>query len=232
MTGHFKRSLCALLLIALMPAAGHAQFGGLKKKLKERAGLEKTEERAPASQARPKVTQWKAGERIEPLTAASLEQFIQAVKSEQAYNAMTVKERERADAQKAVREQGWYAKREQRNRCMQEATVEIMIAAQERMQQRVMELAQAGDANPAEKAGKEMMDGVSKLVEKKCGPEMKDIGESERVNYKVAEWLCAYVGARQEMDPAAAAAAVLATESEGKMLETNLARLREVCGIK
>lgn len=219
-------ALLALLLITLVPATGHAQLGGLKKKLKEKAGLEKTEEKAPPGH---RVVPYKPGERIDFLTTESLEQFIEAAKAEMAYNALTPKERERADQQKVAREEAIAAKKERHSKCLGTIPVADMMQIQTQFQQRVMQLAQAGDPNPVGKATEEMQQAQSKLMDKKCGPDIKDEAADLRVDYQVREWICVYIAVREEVGPAAAAAAVLATESEVKMLEPHLAALQKIC---
>jgi hypothetical protein len=66
------------------------------------------------------------------------------------------------------------AKKDQREACMQNIPPADMVAIQASMQDRMIKLATSGDPNAAQKASEEMQKAMMALIEKKCGPEIKE----------------------------------------------------------
>jgi hypothetical protein len=222
-----KAAVVWLIVFVVVPASANAQLGALKKKLKEKA--------SGIGGDRP-VAQWKAGERAGPFTQDGVAAFLATWKTELDYQALSSKERERVDAEDEAKKEGMAAKKEERNKCAQNAVgVNDIVELQGKMQARATQLEQAGDANGPMKAAQEMEAGMEKLIAKKCGPAITSesgsrIGTSKF--HRTKEWVCSYVAIRSELGRERAAAAVLATEEEVGVLEANIETIQRYCAIE
>lgn len=230
---NIRRMLMAALLLSVVPATGHAQLGGLKKLKDKAAGIAgESDSKSSSNQSAPK--QWKAGERVPPLTIEQLDDVIKRWQADLEYMALSEKEKTRRDEEAAAAQAAIDAKKEARDACMKNVAPDDILPLQEKMQARVMELAQAGDANAATKAYKEMQDAVMTMMVKKCGPEPKnETAASPQImfsesQFKLREWLQAYFAVLAEKGPAAAAEIVLASDEEVKLIESRMTQLKQL----
>lgn len=209
----------AAFLLLLVPFSAFAQLDALKNRIRSK----------PAEKP---ATQWKHGERPAPLTAAGLDKFTTDWKAELKYNAMSNAERQRIDEQRTRAAEEASRKKEQWKQCTKTAlSVDEAMAMSQKLQQRMMELAQSGDQNAAEKASAEYQKMVLQRVEKKCGPEPKAeaaAGTTPMADGRIKEWIGAYLMVRKDRGPDAAARIVLATPEEAKLLESRLPQLQQL----
>ena len=110
-------------------------------------------------------------------------------------------------------------------------SVAEMMELQQQMQEKMMKLISAGDQNGAQKAAEEMQKAMMAKIEKKCGPELKDEPldpRSTSADFRMKEWITAYLSVRQEKDASTAARVVLASDAEAKLIESHLAALQQL----
>lgn len=228
MTSRHRRSLLIILFVTLIPATSHAQLGRLKQLgkdlIEKKAGISQT-----ANAQKPK--QWKKSERVPPFTAAELDRFINAWDARIEYSSLSDQERERRDQAKRAKQDAYEAKKDKYETCKETAfTQEDAMQLQQQMVEKAMQGGMAGDANAGVKAAEWMQKAAEQKIEKKCGKApVKPVEPAEEtVDYRMEEWLTAYIAVREESDAATAAGIVLASDEEAALLEARLDKLRRL----
>jgi hypothetical protein len=235
------RTLFVAVLVLAVTAPANAQFGSIKKKLKEKAaqaGVEKVVGSEEKSSAPAKTTypQWKEGE-VERFTAADFDKFIAMWKTEL---AETQAQRDEMDRQAQLKQKRSEALKAKWDTCSKNAvTLEQYMEVQQKYNAEIQAAAEKSAAtnNPAEftKVTLSVQEKIDKdikvLQEKKCGLEPK-IEYAQRsgtfASFRMKERLQAYLTVRAHQGAAAAAAVVLANDVEAKILEARADEVQQL----
>jgi len=222
---------CSLLLTMAMPA--NAQFGALKKKIKDKVagGDEKAAVDKPANTAKPN----RFGQ--PELTATDLDDFIAAWKKEMEFYGLPQAQQDKIVAMYEAKQAAIQNRQDKWKECVNKAVSnDDMIDINAKVQQAFLEKIQAdGTAAGIAKAQAEMVKQLQKeqvaLGEKKCGAQPKEEAVDPRpvmANYKMKEFFAAYLHARVDAGAAKAAEVVLLTPDEAKLIEARISVLMDL----
>jgi len=194
-------TLLAVVVALSAPAAASAQFGGLKKKVKEKI----TGDAQPASTVpAPAATSGSGGDpdakarrdawqNPTPITSAALDNFVKAIKAENAERAKYV-----AAAPPTSAIGKWNAYQQAKNKCARDEV--LQDSAQARIQRKMMAEASAGNTKNTDAYG----DSIMKLNEAAQARSQRCSG-LERPRFTDDEWK--EMRAQENKEEAAAAAA-------------------------
>jgi hypothetical protein len=166
------------------------------------------------------------------LTPETVRAVMEAWRIEIRESGLTPAERDREERDAEARRSAEERRAAEREKCQEEAlTPAAMMDVGQKMQQRMAQLAQAGDPDAGTKAAAESRIAMDAIIEKKCGPTPS--ATTDRVALgRVRERILTYLKVRREKGAAAAAEAINATPEEVAVIEQNRAALTELASIE